>query len=121
MLLWIGLASVCVVAGESVVHLLLHCGEVSRLWSFAFRSVGVTWVLPKKVIDLLAGWRNWLGEHSLNIWNLVLHCVMWVIWREQNNRIFEDLLFTGDKLLALFAGTLFDWSCMWRFTSIRCF
>ena len=53
MLLWIGLASVCVVAGESVVHLLLHCGEVSRLWSFAFRSFGVSWVLPKRVSDLL--------------------------------------------------------------------
>ena len=117
MLLWIGVASVCVVAGDSVVHLLLHCGEVSRLWSFAFRSVGVTWVLPKKVIDLLAGWRNWLEKHSSNILNLVLHCVVCVIWRERNNRIFEDLLFTGNKLLALFAGTLF----MWIFTSIRCF
>ena len=117
MLLWIGVASVCVVAGDSVVHLMLRCGKVSRLWSFAFRSVGVTWVLPKKVIDLLAGGRNWLEKHSSNIWNLVLHCVMCVIWRERNNHIFEDLVFTGDKLLALFAGTLF----MWRFTSIRCF
>ena len=88
--------------GESVDHLLLHCGEVSQLWSFTFRSFGV---LLKKVIDLLESWRNWLGKHSLNIWNLLPHCVMWIIWRGRNNRIFEDLVLTKDKLLALFART----------------
>ena len=25
--------------------------------------------------------------------------------------------FTGDQLLSLFAGTVFDWSCAWGFTS----
>ena len=44
----------CLCSEESVDHLLLHCGEVSRLWSFAFRSFGVSWVLPKRVSDLLA-------------------------------------------------------------------
>jgi len=48
----------CQFSGESVDHLLLHCEEVSQLWSFAFRLFGVAWVLPKKVIDLLVGWRN---------------------------------------------------------------
>ena len=26
-----------------------------------------------RVIDLLASWRNWLGKHSSNVWNLVPH------------------------------------------------
>ena len=86
-----------------VDHLLLHCGEVFRLWSFALRSFGVSWVLPKRVIDLLASWRNWLGKCSSNVWNLVPHCMMWIIWRERNNCIFEDLVLFGDKLLTLFA------------------
>ena len=38
------------------------------------RSFGVSWVLPKRVIDLLGGWRNWSGKHSSNVWNLVPHC-----------------------------------------------
>ena len=86
-----------------VDHLLLHCGKVFRLWSFALRSFGVSWVLPKRVIDLLASWRNWLGKCSSNVWNLVPHCMMWIIWRERNNCIFEDLVLFGDKLLTLFA------------------
>ena len=35
---------------------------------------------------------------------------MWIIWRERNNRIVEDLVLFGDKLLGLFVTTLFDWS-----------
>ena len=44
--------------------------EASLLWS---RYFGVSWVLPKRVFDLLAGWRNWLGKYSSNVWNLVPH------------------------------------------------
>ena len=80
---------------ESVDHLLLHCGEVFRLWSFAFRSFGVLWVLPKRVVNLLVSWRNWLGKHSSNIWNLEPHCVMQIIWRQRTSSIFEDLVLSG--------------------------
>ena len=107
----------CQRSGENVDHLLLHCEEVSQLWSFALRSFGVARVLPKQVIDLLAGWKNWLGKYSSNIWNLVPHYVMWVIRRERNSRILKDMELTGDQTLALFVGTLFDWSHSWGFTS----
>ena len=49
-----------------------------------------------------------VGKQCLNIWNLVPHCVMWIIWGERNSHIFEDMELNGDQLLALFAGTLFD-------------
>lgn len=54
----------CKCNGENANRPLLHCGEVSWLWSFASRSFGVAWVLPKRVIDLLATWRNWFGMHT---------------------------------------------------------
>ena len=41
---------------------------------------------------------------------------MWIIWREIKNRIFEYLVLSGDKLLELFATTLFDWFRVWGFT-----
>ena len=82
---------------------------------------GVSWVLPKRVIDLLASWRNWLGKHFSNVWNLVPHCVMWIIWRKRNNPIFVDSVLSRNKLLALFVTTLFDWSHAWGFTSTKSF
>lgn len=48
---------------------------------------------------------------------MVLLCVMWVIWRECNKRVIKDLKHSGDQLIALFVGTLFDWSRAWGLTS----
>ena len=38
--------------------------------------------LSEEVIDLIFGWNNWFGKHLLDIWNIVLLCLMWTVWRE---------------------------------------
>jgi hypothetical protein len=43
----------CKRAGESVDHLLLHCEYASELCSFIFCIVGLHWVMPCKVSELL--------------------------------------------------------------------
>ena len=40
----------------------LNCGDF-------FRSFGIQWVLLEMVLDLMGGWRNWVGKHSLDVWN----------------------------------------------------
>ena len=67
----------CRCNGETVDHLLLHCGKAYRLWILVFRSFGIAWVLPRSVADTLFDWWNWLGKHSSSIWNLAPLCVMW--------------------------------------------
>ena len=42
---------------------------------------------------------------------------MSIIWRERNSRIFKDMKLAEGQLLALFAGTLFNWSYAWGFIS----
>ena len=85
-----------------------------HLWSSVFRNLGFLG-LYQSIIDLLAGWRNWMGMHSLDNWNLVPSCLMWSIWRVCNNRTFKDLEGWGDQLLASVVGTLFDCSQVWAF------
>ena len=46
-----------------------------------------------------------------------MQCVMWIIRMEHNNHIFEELGCSRDQVIASFAGTLFDWTRAWRFTS----
>ena len=103
--------------GETVDHLLLHCGKAYWLWSLVFRSFGFSWVLPRLVADTLFGWWNWPGKHSSSIWNLASLCLMWCLWKERNRRTYEDMESSDDQLLASFNGTLFDWSRAWRITS----
>ena len=87
--------------GETVDHLLLHCGKAYRLWSLVFRSFGFSWVLPRSVADTLFGWWNWPGKHLSSIWNLAPLCLMWCLWRERNRRTFEDKESLDDQLLAI--------------------
>ena len=64
-------------------------------------------MMPKTVASLLFGWWNWLGKHSSNIWNMVLACLMRLIWQERNNRTFEDIVRSIDLLKPILVGTLF--------------
>ena len=66
-------------------------------------------------VPLIFGWRNWLGKHSSNIWNMVLACLMWLIWQECNNHTF-DIVRSTDLLKPILVGTLFQWVRIWGFT-----
>ena len=107
----------CRCNGETVNHLLLHCDKAYKLWSWIFRSFGISWVLPRSVAEMLFSWWNWFGKHSSSIWNLAPLCLMWCIWRERNWRTFEDKDKSDDQLLAYFCGSLFDWSRAWGLTA----
>ena len=92
---------------EIVDHLLLHCKFAYVLWSEVFLIFGIQWVMSKAIASLLFGWWNWLRKHSSNIWNMVLACLMWLIWRERNNRTFEDIVRSVDLLKSTLVETLF--------------
>jgi hypothetical protein len=87
----VGWCSMCKHSGKSVNHLFLHCDVAQVLWSMVFSTFVVTWVMPEGVLELLACWRRQQGNISAKeVWRIVSLCVMWIIWREQNGRCFED-------------------------------
>ena len=108
-----GWCCMCKRSGESVDHLLLHCDVVREVWNFFLQSFGVSWVFPETVSDLLFGWHNRWGKQSSRIWNLVPHCIMWIIWWERNSRTFEDKDHSSGKIIERAMGSLYDWSSAW--------
>jgi hypothetical protein len=112
-----GWCCMCKNAEETVDHLLLHCWFARQLWSFVFQCVGIDWVIPLHVSELLFGWWNWFGKRSSRVWNLIPSCLMWTIWRERNNRTFENLETPLAKVLELFFVSLYDWSRAWGLTA----
>ena len=52
----------CESDGESIVHLLLHCGAARALWDAFFTRFDLYWVMPSTVKDLYASW--WTGGRS---------------------------------------------------------
>ena len=51
---------------------------------------GISWVMLARIIDLFTSWMGGFSKCRLAlVWGAVLHCVMWLLWRERNNRVFE--------------------------------
>jgi hypothetical protein len=98
----------CKKNGESVDHLLLHCDVVYAIWSVFFFPVGLglAWVIPRRVVDLYVCWWTTYSTRSADVWNIVPTC-LWCLWRERNNKSFEDRERTLEKIASLFFKTLY--------------
>jgi hypothetical protein len=48
---------ICKKNEESVGHLLLHREIIGALWTTIFTSVGLAWVMPRRVVYFFASWR----------------------------------------------------------------
>ena len=44
------------------------------------------------------------------MWKMVPLCLFWTIWRERNNRTFEDLERSLEDILSSFFHTLYLWT-----------
>jgi hypothetical protein len=100
----------CKQNGESVDRLLLHCDVAYALWSALFTHFGMSWVMPRRVIDLFACWWTSGRPRSAAIWKMVPTCLFWCVWNERNNMCFKDLERSLEDILASFFHTLYFWS-----------
>ena len=83
------------------------------------RKVGVYWVMPKSVVELLACWQGWFGYHrNDHTWMVIPHCMIWCIWREWNSMSFEDTESSIPDLKLFFFRTLLDWLSTMRNLSL---
>jgi hypothetical protein len=100
----------CKMNGETVDHLLLHCEVAHALWYAILSRFSLSWVMPLRVIDLFACW--WTGGRSRSavVWKMVPCCLMWCLWRERNDRQFEDKERTIEELISFFLHSLYSWT-----------
>ncbi|KAG2686136.1 hypothetical protein I3843_10G155300 [Carya illinoinensis] len=101
----------CKKAGESVDHLLFHCDAAKGLWEGVIRRIGLTWVMPKSVTELLACWPS---IHSCSqvaaAWKMIPLCIL-CIWLEMNERCFNNREHSVDDL----------WNFLFLFLFFPCF
>jgi hypothetical protein len=69
----------CKSDGESVDHLLFHCGIVRILWNAFFTRFGLCWVMPRSVKEFFASWWSSGRTRSAVVWKIVPLCIMWCI------------------------------------------
>ena len=63
--------------GETIDHLFLHCRVARELWDNVLSLFGMDWVMPRRVVDLLACWQGKLGKNqNIEIWKAIPHCLI---------------------------------------------
>ena len=78
--------------GESIDHLFLHCPVTIGLWHRLFNLVRLIWVPPRSLEDMLVISFKGLGNslRGKTLWQIACLTLIWMVWQERNNRIFED-------------------------------
>lgn len=77
--------------------------------------IGVQWVMPSGVVDLLASWSHKFNRHRATaIWAMISLCLMWGIWRERNACTFDGDERSIQDLKRLFLQTL-EWKILGLF------
>jgi hypothetical protein len=99
----------CKKDGESIDHLLLHCKVAHALWCNIFSRLDLSWFMFSSVLDLCACWYSSSRNRSAVVWKMMLICIFWSIWRERNNRCFEDLESSLEEILASLLYSLYSW------------
>ena len=92
-------------------HLLLRYSYAYNLWMFVFSLFGVSWVMPKQLVDLLACWNRGVSGRcwAVVIWGAIPQCIMWTILRKQNLKTFNGEEHSIIELKRFFLLPLFDW------------
>ena len=61
----------------AIMYHLLRCSYAQSLWTLVFSMFGVSWVMPKQVVELLACWNGGRGvkssSHYLGGYSIVYH------------------------------------------------
>uniref|UniRef100_A0A2N9EUU7 Reverse transcriptase domain-containing protein n=1 Tax=Fagus sylvatica TaxID=28930 RepID=A0A2N9EUU7_FAGSY len=66
--------------------------EAWELWSMVLILFGITWVMPRGVVDLFNCWHGPRSKSEAGkIWKMTPHCLMWCIWQERNDRTFNGV------------------------------
>ncbi|RVW55794.1 hypothetical protein CK203_075797 [Vitis vinifera] len=78
------------------------------LWHRLFNLVGVIWVPPRSIEDMLVISFKGLGNSVRGkiLWQIACLTLIWMVWQERNNRIFEDKGRTEEVVWDLIGFTL---------------
>lgn len=84
--------SLCKKDGESVHHIFLHCSFTYEVQAYFISRMGINWVIPREVSKLFHSWGTYeVNDRSKQFGEVILHAIIWGVWKERNNRIFKNM------------------------------
>jgi len=86
---------------ETTVHIFLECNVFGSLWHHIYQWAGISFISPESVLDHLHHFGQLAGVPLLShtFLKVIWHATAWVIWKERNNRIFNNKIHDLEHLL----------------------
>lgn len=86
----------------------------AELWGSFLERFGLSWVTPESMRLMLGSWYRWKTGHLSSrgkiLWDSIPHIVVWLLWREHKNRIFEGKEVSSKRLKDRALGLLYRWT-----------
>ncbi|CAN1274793.1 hypothetical protein LINPERPRIM_LOCUS15521, partial [Linum perenne] len=81
----------CCSAHESVNHIFIQCAFASEIWKKLSSTLSIYGPRHSDVRDFISEWKglNCVSEFTPAL-KMLMHSTFWLIWKERNNRIFDD-------------------------------
>lgn len=84
---------------EDTSHLFLQCPYSLEIWGWWWEIWGVRWVWPS---SLERAYEQWSCSSSSKffgkVWNAIFLVIVWSLWKERNNRIFNGKVMASNDL-----------------------
>ena len=101
----------CGKAEEELNHLLIHCPLIWGLWEDLISIPSLAWVCPFSHKDLFLGWTFFsIRKRARKLWRSAPLCLLWAIWKEKNQIVFNDVPFSLTRLKSSFVSMLVSWA-----------
>ena len=96
---------------ENINHLLLHCPFVWGFWAALISLQGKEWVCPLLIKDLMVDWTTFpIRKKAKSLWQAALSSLYWAIWKERNMVVFDNVIFSQERLKNSFITSLTSWT-----------
>ncbi|XP_042977702.1 uncharacterized protein LOC122308443 isoform X1 [Carya illinoinensis] len=100
----------CKKNGESIDNLFLCCEVAREFLGGILCRAGLSWVMPKRVVEVLACWNRHHNSSQLDeAWRMIPLCLMWCLWTERNDRCFNNRKRAVGDIWNFFVSSLFQW------------
>ncbi|KAJ9687212.1 hypothetical protein PVL29_015890 [Vitis rotundifolia] len=101
----------CACEAESVNHILIHCTVVRVIWDLVLGLVGVKWVFPNTVKEVLYSWGGaFVGRKRKKLWNSIPCFIFWTVWKERNRLAFRGGDLDIQRLKYSFVCNIWGWA-----------
>ena len=103
----------CNISGENVQHLFMRCAVVNIIWGNLLRWANLQQLVPSSQAKLKDWWmqaRSSVNGTIRKRLDSLIMLVVWVVWRERNNRVFDKVSRSTAILIELIKQEAKQWA-----------